>query len=334
MNKPGGYSMEEWIREIPRGNNVILAQAITLAESTKPEDRNQAEEIIERLLPNTGRSVRIGVTGVPGVGKSTFIEAFGLFLISQGKKVAVLAVDPSSEKTKGSILGDKTRMELLSKNARAFIRPSPTGMALGGVTDRTRETILLCEAAGYDVILVETVGVGQSETAVRNMVDFFLLLMLARAGDELQGIKRGIMEMADGILITKADGDNLPHARQAKANYQQALNILNNSDAGWKPRVLLTSALEKTGLREAWEMISAYLKITQASRLFETQRQLQNKMWFHESMQGYIRQWIMQSEKLNLKMKEMEEKIGRQEMLPSRAARAIVGDFSGLLSES
>ena len=229
------------------GNRRVLSQAITLVESTLESDQILASELVQSVIANTGRSIRIGITGVPGVGKSTFIEAFGKLLLDLGKRVAVLAIDPSSQLTRGSILGDKTRMENLSADKRAFIRPSPSGTTLGGVSGKTREAMLLCEAAGFDVILVETVGVGQSETAVKNMVDYFLLLMLAGAGDELQGIKKGIMEMADGLVIHKSDGENLDLAKKAKTNYQNALHLLPESERGWYPSVILASSI--TGLR-------------------------------------------------------------------------------------
>ncbi|WP_296705979.1 methylmalonyl Co-A mutase-associated GTPase MeaB, partial [Algoriphagus sp.] len=236
-------SLEDYRSGVLNGNRVRLSQAITLVESTLDQDLKLASELVQEILPHTGKSIRIGITGVPGVGKSTFIEAFGSLLLSEGKKLAVLAVDPSSQKSKGSILGDKTRMEKLAADKKAFIRPSPAGTTLGGVAAKTRETILLCEAAGFDVILVETVGVGQSETSVKSMVDFFLLLVLAGAGDELQGIKKGIMEMADGIVIHKAEEDNFAAAKRAKANYQNALHLFPKTESGWIPPVLTASSL-------------------------------------------------------------------------------------------
>ena len=231
--KKAELSVDDFVKGILDGNRTILSQAITMIESENPAHIAMAQEIIERCLPHSGNSLRIGITGVPGVGKSTFIESFGGMLTSQGHKLAVLAIDPSSERTKGSILGDKTRMETLSTDPNAFIRPSPSGSALGGVARKTRESIILCEAAGFDTIIVETVGVGQSETVVKSMVDFFLLLMLAGAGDELQGIKRGIMEMADALVINKADGDNLPKAKGAASQYRAALKLFPKNDNGW-----------------------------------------------------------------------------------------------------
>lgn len=305
----------------------MLAQAITLAESLRTEDQILANKLIEELLPLTGKSVRIGITGVPGVGKSTFIEAFGKLLTTNSKKIAVLAVDPSSVKTKGSILGDKTRMEELSKDTRAFIRPTATGNTLGGVADKTREAILLCEAAGYEVMIIETVGVGQSETAVRNMVDFFLLLMLAGAGDELQGIKKGIMEMADGVVITKADGENLKMANQAQADFQHALHLFSDSDSGWKPKVITSSALEKRGINETWKLIQDYLILTKGNGFFEKNRDQQNLVWFQESIQLLLRQQLSKSKELKLKIQTLECDILGKKILPSRAANQIINDF-------
>jgi len=305
----------------------VLAQAITLAESLRTEDQILANQLIEELLPLTGKSIRIGITGVPGVGKSTFIETFGKLLTTHSKKIAVLAVDPSSAKTKGSILGDKTRMEELSKDPLAFIRPTATGATLGGVTDRTREAILLCEAAGYEVMIIETVGVGQSETAVRNMVDFFLLLMLAGAGDELQGIKKGIMEMADGVVITKADGENLKKANQAHADFQHALHLFSNSDSGWKPKVITSSALEKRGINETWKLIQDYLTLTKGNGFFEKNRDQQNLVWFQESIQLLLRQQLSKSKELKLKIQTLESDILGKKILPSRAANQIINDF-------
>jgi LAO/AO transport system kinase len=258
------------------------------------------------------------------VGKSTFIEAFGTWLISQQKKIAVLAVDPSSSKTKGSILGDKTRMEKLARNPNAFIRPTPTGNTLGGVANRTRETILLCEAAGFDVILVETVGVGQSETMVRNMVDFFLLLMLAGAGDELQGIKKGIMEVADAVVITKADGDNKKAAARACASYQQALHLFNAADSGWQPKVLTSSATENTGIAETWKLVQDYMEHVQTTGYLEKYRQAQNRNWFYESIQTQLLQKIGLSEKVNANLARFESEIMNNTLLPSEAARLLL----------
>ena len=316
-----------YVDAIREGNRVVLAQAITLAESQRAEDVMLAQQVITALLPQTGKSVRVGITGVPGVGKSTFIESFGKHLTAHKKKVAVLAVDPSSTKTKGSILGDKTRMENLAKDPNAFIRPSATGSTLGGVADCTRETILLCEAAGFDVIIVETVGVGQSETAVRNMVDFFLLLMLAGAGDELQGIKKGIMEMADAVVITKADGENKKLADLARANYQHALHLLNVSASGWTPKVSTCSAVENFGVAEVWTLIKTYLKTVQSNGYFEATRKEQNQLWFKESLDNQLRRRFMQSKKMSARLGQFEGQIATQQILPSAAAQQIIEEF-------
>ncbi len=316
-----------FLMEIPKGNRVVLAQAITLAESTRAEDVAMANQLIEQLLPLTGNSIRIGITGVPGVGKSTFIEAFGKYLTALDHKIAVLAVDPSSTKTKGSILGDKTRMEELARDEHAFIRPTATSNALGGVTDRTREAILLCEAAGFNIIIIETVGVGQSETSVRTLVDFFLLLLLAGAGDELQGIKKGIMEMADAVVITKADSENLKKANQAKADVQHALHIFSDSDSGWKPKVITSSALEKTGIRETWNIMEEYINFTQANNFFNENRTQQNLVWFHERVAQLFKQHIAQSKEIDARIKILEKAIIDKKILPSRAAQEIISNF-------
>lgn len=264
------------------GDRIALARAITLIESKRPDDRILAGSLLDLLLPHTGNSLRIGITGVPGVGKSTLIEQFGLFLISAGKRVAVLSIDPSSSISKGSILGDKTRMTELSRKREAFIRPSPAQSTLGGVANATREAMLLCEAAGFDVILVETVGVGQSETAVRGMVDIFVLLMLAGGGDELQGIKRGIMEMADLILINKADGDNLKKAQNASKEMEMALHLLAASTSGWTPQVRSCSSLDQADMPAIWEQMQQYFETVKANGFFEANRRQQTGFWLDE----------------------------------------------------
>jgi len=303
------------------GNRIALAKAITLVESDHVDDQQKAEELIENILPRTGNSIRIGITGVPGVGKSTFIEAFGKLLTSQGKKIAVLAVDPSSQKTKGSILGDKTRMEELSKDPQAFIRPSATRGSLGGVTNSTRESILLCEAAGFDVIIIETVGVGQSEIAVREMTDFFLLLALAGAGDELQGIKKGIMEMADGIAITKADGENIKATQQALADYRHAIHFFRSADSGWTPSVLTTSALENKGMQEVWTMIQKFESLTKGNSFFNEQRKQQEILSFHQAADQLIKKYITdQSSDL---LSTLEKKVNAKQLSPRRASRML-----------
>ena len=271
----------ELAQQIIKGNRTALGQGITLLESTLPEHEQEAQELLKLCLPHSQQSIRVGVTGVPGVGKSTFIEAFGKILTSKGKKIAVLAIDPTSERTHGSILGDKSRMHELAADENAFIRPSPSSGILGGVANKTRESIILCEAAGFDIILIETVGVGQSETTVSNLADFFLLLMLAGAGDELQGIKRGIMELADALIITKSDGDNSIKAKNAAMEYKRALHLFPAKENGWIPQVSTCSALYKTGLDTIWELIEKHNKQMQASSYFIENRNRQNNYWLH-----------------------------------------------------
>lgn len=281
-------TLAEFKEGILAGDRVVLAQAITLVESGLSTDQELATALIQELLPHTGNSFRIGVTGVPGVGKSSFIEVFGTRLLDAGKKIAVLAVDPSSSLSKGSILGDKTRMERLALDKRAFIRPSPSRSTLGGVAGKTREAILLCEAAGFDLILVETVGVGQSETAVKSMVDFFLLLLLAGAGDELQGIKKGIVEMADGFLIHKADGDNLELAAQAKMAYQNAVHLIPPSEKGWAPKILLASSVTGMGMQDLDEVLATYLQQMKGSGFWEKNRGSQRLTWLEDQIQELL----------------------------------------------
>ena len=279
----------EYVEGILQGNITILSKAVTLVESQKAEDYALAQEVIEKCLPYSGKSKRIGITGVPGAGKSTSIDVFGLHVLKGGGKLAVLAIDPSSERTKGSILGDKTRMEKLSMEADAFIRPSPSAGSLGGVARKTRETIVLCEAAGYDNIFVETVGVGQSETAVHSMVDFFLLIQIAGAGDELQGIKRGIMEMADGIVINKADGDNVERAKLAAAQFRSALHLFPLPPSKWTPEVLTYSGYFELGIPEVWDMIDRYFAFVKKSGYFAIRRQEQEKYWMFESINEHLK---------------------------------------------
>ena len=281
-------TLAEFKAGILAGDRVLLAQAITLVESGLSADQELATALIQELLPHTGQSFRIGVTGVPGVGKSSFIEVFGERLLDAGKKVAVLAVDPSSSLSKGSILGDKTRMERLALDKRAFIRPSPSSSTLGGVAGKTREAILLCEAAGFDLILVETVGVGQSETAVKSMVDFFLLLLLAGAGDELQGIKKGIVEMADGFLIHKADGDNLELAAQARVAYQNAVHLIPPGEKGWAPKIMLASSVTSMGMQDLAEVLASYQQQMKGSGFWEKNRGLQRLTWLEDQIQELL----------------------------------------------
>ena len=316
--------VSELCRGILAGKRAVLAKAITLAESTLQKDQQIIEKVLKKLLPHTGQSIRIAVTGVPGVGKSTFIETFGELLALEGKRVGVLTVDPTSQKTKGSILGDKTRMERLSRNPHVFIRPSPSGLALGGVSYHTREAILLCEAAGFDVILIETVGVGQSETIVRGIVDFFLLLMITGAGDELQGIKKGIMEMADGIAITKADGTNINPAKQAQADAMQALHFQTPSLSGWKPKVLATSSLENKGIAEVWRMIQEFQQHTTNNGYLNSNRQWQQAQWLDEIVEGYYREMLNQPF-IQKEKKQLLKKILNNSLLPADAAKQLWG---------
>jgi LAO/AO transport system kinase len=282
-------SAEELFAGILKGDRTMLARGITLVESNLPEHQDKAQELVQKCLPHSGNSLRIGITGSPGAGKSSFIEAFGTYLIKEhGKKLAVLAIDPTSQRTKGSILGDKTRMNELSANENAFIRPSPSGSSLGGVAQKTRESILLCEAAGYSIILIETVGVGQSETAVHGMADFFLLLMLAGAGDELQGIKRGIMEMCDGMAITKCDGQNVVKALSARSEYQGALHLFPATPYNWSPRVVATSSVTKEGLSDVWEMISEFENTVKQNGWFFQNRKEQQKSWMESAIHNAL----------------------------------------------
>ncbi|TPE44666.1 methylmalonyl Co-A mutase-associated GTPase MeaB [Pontibacter mangrovi] len=304
------FSPEKYVEGILAGDRVMLSRAITLVESRLASDQELAQEVVNRVLPHAGKSVRIGITGVPGVGKSTFIEAFGNYLIKeQGKKLAVLAIDPTSQRSGGSILGDKTRMDSLSTNPQAFIRPSPAGKSLGGVSRSTRESIILCEAAGFDTIFVETVGVGQSETAVHAMVDFFLLLMLAGAGDELQGIKRGIMEMADAIAITKADGENVGKAKAARAEYQSALHLYPLAASGWMPQVSTCSALQNTGLDTIWQTIADYLELTKGNGYFKKKRHNQNLQWMYEAIRQGLEDNFYAHEQVKVQLPGIAEQV-------------------------
>ena len=326
-HKKKEFKPKEYLQGLKNGDISMLGMAITLIESTKEAHQKLAQEILQKCMPNTGKSIRIGITGVPGVGKSTFIESFGKLITSMGKKVAVLAIDPSSDQNQGSILGDKTRMEELSKDPLAFIRPSPTSGSLGGVARKTRESILLCEAAGYEVIIIETVGVGQSETAVHSMVDFFLLLMLAGAGDELQGIKRGIMEMADTIVITKADGDNLTRSKTAVGEYKRGVHLFPPKQNNWITRVLTCSSYENKGISEIWETISSFMNHCITNNHFEENRKKQARFWLHESIQEQLGSHFYKHPKIKAKLNDLEKSVVNGELSPFLAAQQLLNLF-------
>jgi LAO/AO transport system kinase len=310
------------------GNRRALAKAITLIESSLPAHREAAQELLEALLPHTGNSIRVGISGVPGVGKSTFIEAFGQLLLANGRRLAVLAVDPSSPVAGGSIMGDKTRMEALSRHEDAFIRPSPSGGTLGGVAQKTRESLLLCEAAGYDVVFVETVGVGQSEFQVAGMVDFFMLLMLPGGGDELQGIKKGIVELAHALVINKADGDAVRLAATAQSQYQSALSLLR-SDTHWKPQVLRCSSTEGVGLEDIWAMIQRFVEQTRASGDFERQRARQSREWMHQLVRAMLLDRLTASAAVRAELPALEADVEARRTTPLNAARRVLELLDG-----
>lgn len=323
-NRKKQPTAEALTQGILNGNITALSQAITLVESKNPKHLKKANTIITNCLPKANKSVRIGITGVPGVGKSTFIEAFGKHLTNMGKKVAVLAVDPSSSITKGSILGDKTRMEDLVKDKNAFIRPSASGESLGGVARKTRETIILCEAAGFDTIVIETVGVGQSETAVHSMVDFFLLLKLAGAGDELQGIKRGIIEMADAIAINKADGDNVKRAKLAKVEFNRALHLYPEKESSWTPKVLLASALNSEGIDDIWKMITEYITLTKNNNHFNIKRNEQNKFWLLQTIESQLQSDFFNRKDIKEALQKQLQLIENNQTTPFAAADLLL----------
>jgi GTPase len=310
--------------DLRAGNRRALAKAITLVESTRADDQERAQRLLESLLPHTGRAVRVGVTGVPGVGKSTFIEAFGLHLIGEGKRVAVLAVDPSSARSGGSILGDKTRMARLAVVPEAFIRPSPSGGSLGGVARRTREAMLVCEAAGYDVVMVETVGVGQSEIAVASMVDFFLVLMLPGAGDELQGIKKGILEIADALAVNKCDGDNVTRAERAAAEYRSALRLFRHVSANWDPPVLTVSALEGRGMEEVWATIEEHRARLSASGELAARRRSQQQEWLWSMLRDGLEEHFRARTDVRRLLPELEAAVLAAKITPTEAARRLL----------
>ncbi|PEJ59005.1 methylmalonyl Co-A mutase-associated GTPase MeaB [Bacillus sp. AFS002410] len=322
-------SEDDYVNGVLEGNRTILAQTITLIESNSSTHMISAQNVLTRLLPYSGRSIRIGITGVPGAGKSSLIESFGTYLCELGHKVAVLTIDPSSTITKGSILGDKTRMDSLSKNPNAFIRPSASGGSLGGIARKTRESMLVCEAAGYDVILIETVGVGQSEVQVRSMVDFFLLVMLTGAGDELQGIKKGIMELADSIVINKADGQNIIKAKAARAEFNRILHLLQPSTPGWISKAYTVSALLGEGIAEIWTEIKLFKEMTSESGYFSERRQRQMIDWMYNMVFEQLKHSFINHEGVNQNLKTIESSIINGELTATLAAKYLLSIFEG-----
>lgn len=325
-------SVNDYVEGILRGDASVLGQAVTLVESTLPEHQIIAQEVIEKCLPYSGNSIRVGISGVPGAGKSTSIDEFGIHVLNEyGGKLAVLAIDPSSERTKGSILGDKTRMEKLSVHPKSFIRPSPSAGSLGGVARKTRETIILCEAAGYDKIFVETVGVGQSETACHSMVDFFLLIQLAGTGDELQGIKRGIMEMADGIIINKCDGNNVDKCHLAASHYKNALHLFPKPDSGWDPQVLCYSGFYGIGIKEVWDMVYAYVDFVKENGYFDHRRAEQAKYWMYESINEHLKDSFYQNPTIETMLQAAEKAILDGQKTSFVAAKQLLNTYFTLL---
>ncbi len=322
--KPPKLGVEDYVAGVLAGDRMKLSRAITVIESNAPKHFALGQEIIQRILPYTGKAVRIGITGVPGAGKSTLIEALGTMLCRQGHKVAVLAVDPSSSVTGGAILGDKTRMEQLSREPNAFIRPSPSGGTLGGVTRKSRETLLLAEAAGYDVILVETVGVGQSETTVRSMVDFFLVVVLTGAGDDLQGVKKGVIELADAILVNKADGDNKQKALLTRADYEQILHYLRPATEGWTTKAYTCSAFTGEGVPEIWDVMMDYCRQMRASGQLEARRSQQNLTWVREMADDYFRNLLYNNPAIAAARESIEAQVLSGEIAPTKALNEIV----------
>ena len=326
--KKRALSVSDYVAGIVKGDVTILSQAVTLVESVKPEHQAVAQEVIEKCLPYSGNSIRVGISGVPGAGKSTSIDVFGLHVLEEhGGKLAVLAIDPSSERSKGSILGDKTRMEKLSVHPKSFIRPSPSAGSLGGVARKTRETIVLCEAAGFDKIFVETVGVGQSETAVHSMVDFFLLIQLAGTGDELQGIKRGIMEMADGIVINKADGDNLERAKLAATQFRNALHLFPAPESGWTPQVLTYSGFYNLGVKEVWDMVYKYIDFVKDNGYFEYRRNEQSKYWMYETINEQLRDSFYHNPQIEAMLGDKEKQVLQGNLTSFVAAKNLLDTY-------
>ncbi|MDO4726707.1 MAG: methylmalonyl Co-A mutase-associated GTPase MeaB [Porphyromonadaceae bacterium] len=331
IKKRPQYSVDDYVQGILSGNISILSQAVTLIESSVEEHYTMAQKVIEKCLPYSGNSIRMGITGVPGAGKSTLIDALGMDIVNSGKRLAVLAIDPSSSITKGSILGDKTRMEQLSVHKNAFIRPSPSAGSLGGVARKTRETIILCEAAGFDVIFVETVGVGQSETAVHSMVDFFLLIQLAGTGDELQGIKRGIMEMADGIAINKADGSNIDKANIAKNHFTNALHLFPMPQSGWLPKVQTCSAFEHIDLDKLWQMVEDYVKFTKNNGYFVSKRLNQSKYWMYETIEQFLKNNFYNNPTIEEMLQKVENSLLENKITPFIAANNLLAAYKNVL---
>ncbi len=327
--RASNLTADELAEAVLTGDRVLLAKAITLVESSRREHQEKARELLTLLTPHAGQSVRIGITGVPGAGKSTLIEALGMELCKQQHKVAILAIDPSSSRSGGSILGDKTRMENLSREPRAFIRPSPSGGTLGGVARKSRETLLLCEAAGFDIVIVETVGVGQSEGIVREMVDFFLLLLLAGAGDELQGMKKGVMELADAVVFNKGDGENLARTKASRAEMERVLHYLQPATEGWKSPALICSALTGTGLNKLWETIARFREETLKQGVFARRRQQQNISWMRSLIEESLKQQFYHSDKVQNALGEIEAKVRNGEMPASAAADSLLSVFMG-----
>ena len=324
------YDPQYYIEGVLNRNRLVLARTITLIESSLPAHQEVARIIIDRLLPSTGKAVRLGITGVPGAGKSTFIESFGTMLTGLGHRLAVLAIDPSSTRSGGSILGDKTRMEKLAVNERAFIRPSPSRGTLGGVARKTRETMLVCEAAGYDVVIIETVGVGQSEITVASMVDFFLILMIAGAGDELQGIKKGVLEVADAIVINKADGDNVLRAEMAQKDYQAALHLLMHNDPVWSPPVLTCSSLEMKGMETIWQTIADHRAALTDANLLEAKRKSQSLEWMAFLLDDGLRQWFYGHPQIKTQLPLLRQEVAAGRLSPTAAADQLLSRFREL----
>ena len=326
--KTNNFAIDDYVDGVLSNNRTLLAKTITLIESNSEKHFELAHKVLQKLLPHSGKSIRIGITGVPGAGKSTFIEALGMYLIKQGHKVAVLTVDPSSSITHGSILGDKTRMEKLSREPNCFIRPSPSGGVLGGVARKSRETIIVCEAAGYDVILIETVGVGQSEITVRSMVDLFLLIMIAGAGDELQGIKRGVIEIADALLINKADGENQKKAEIAKAEFAHALHYLKPATEGWETPVKTCSALTGEGIEDVWHMINKYIGLTKSSQIFEKRRKEQSVEWVHRLIEDELKKEFYNNDNIKAILPGIKDDLFNGNILTIEAVKKLLSAFS------